>query len=458
MFSPEEKNSIIHSMEVELTWLENVIAESVNYLSYINKANDDVINVPYNGALCIPAEHKAKTPFSKLLNSQSINQYERFALIASLAPYIAPWIFNKLFSASQSSDKIMNVLGGYIQRDSHTIFLPTAETIIFLLAGNNIDKRHEVMLLLTPGAQLYKRNLVGITSMAEGHPWFKGIVYPTDELLAIVKGHPYRPMQGSNFAAQRVETLLDWNDLVLPYDTTDALTELKIWLRYGKQLALHPEMGRKLKPGYRSLFYGPPGTGKTLTASLLGKENNLDVYRIDLSMVVSKWVGETEKNLKNIFDQAENKDWILFFDEADALFSKRTQANSSNDRYANQEVSYLLQRIEDFQGLVILASNLKGNIDDAFTRRFQSVVYFPMPDTNTRHTLWQKSFPQDYKPESNVDLMNIAQNYEMAGGTIVNVVRYCVLMAMNANRHHVTEEDLEKGIFKELRKEGKLPG
>ncbi len=117
--------------------------------------------------------------------------------------------------------------------------------------------------------------------------------------------------------------------------------------------------------------------GKSLTASLLGKSANMDVYRIDLSKVVSKYIGETEKNLSNIFDMAENKDWILFFDEADALFGKRTSASDSKDRYANQEVADLLQRIEDFPGIVILATNLKSNLDEAFARRFQSMIYFP---------------------------------------------------------------------------------
>src|SRR5204863_2251929 len=138
---------------------------------------------------------------------------------------------------------------------------------------------------------------------------------------------------------------------------------------------------------------GPPGTGKTLTAGLLGKEFNKDVYRVDLSQIVSKYIGETEKNLSKIFDRAEHKDWILFFDEADALFGKRTNVQSSHDKYANQEVSYLLQRVEDYAGLLILSSNFKNNLDDAFIRRFHEVVHFPLPDARQRLILWEKSLP-----------------------------------------------------------------
>ena len=146
---------------------------------------------------------------------------------------------------------------------------------------------------------------------------------------------------------------------------------------------------------------GPPGTGKTMTASLLGKEFNKDVYRIDLSQIVSKYIGETEKNLEKIFVKAEHKDWILFFDEADALFGKRSNVQSAHDKYANQEVSYLLQRVEDFSGLIILASNYKTNIDSAFVRRFNAIIHFPMPGHHERFELWRVSHKQaehaDYK-------------------------------------------------------------
>ncbi len=140
-----------------------------------------------------------------------------------------------------------------------------------------------------------------------------------------------------------------------------------------------PVLSKKLKPGYKILFYGPPGTGKTMTAALIGRECNMPVCKIDLSMAVSKYVGETEKNLELIFAHVKDKDWILFFDEADALFRKRTEVKDVHDRYANQEIAFLLQRLEDYPGLAILAGNFKSNIDQAFIRRFQSVIHFPLP-------------------------------------------------------------------------------
>jgi SpoVK/Ycf46/Vps4 family AAA+-type ATPase len=150
-------------------------------------------------------------------------------------------------------------------------------------------------------------------------------------------------------------------------------------IRQGDVLMNQWNMRHKLRPGCRALFFGPPGTGKTLTATVLGKATGRQVYKVDLSMVVSKYIGETEKNLAGPFDRAEHKDWILFFDEADALFGKRTQVRDAHDRYANQEVSFLLQRIETYHGLVILASNLASHVDEAFARRFGHLVHFPMP-------------------------------------------------------------------------------
>ena len=173
-------------------------------------------------------------------------------------------------------------------------------------------------------------------------------------------------------------------------------------------------------------------------------------------MVVSKFIGETEKNLANVFDQAENKRWILFFDEADALFGKRTQTSSSNDRYANQEVSYLLQRIEDFSGVIVLATNLKANLDDAFSRRFQSMIYFGLPDPQQRLQLWQNGFSHKSPLEPGLDLEAIAQKYEMAGGAITNVVRYTSMKALKRGDAVIMQKDILKGIKKEFAKEGKL--
>ncbi len=397
--------------------------------------------------------HKNSTLKNNLPVSLTENEY--FILLSVIGPFYYPDFYTGVKLVLGYDRNFFSILGGKIKGDNKC-FYPTGETILFLLCGHSLTKRGHFEELMSPGATLFSKNLIDIIPPENGSPYLSGQLYPTDELLARLKLTKYYPEYSSSFPASRIKTRMNWEDLILPYETHEALEELNIWMKYGHDLIQHPELGKRIKPGYRTLFYGPPGTGKTLTASLIGKTFGVDVYRIDLSMVVSKWVGETEKNLKGIFDQAMNKNWILFFDEADSLFGKRTNTSSSNDRYANQEVSYLLQRIEDFPGLVILASNLKSNIDEAFNRRFQSAILFPMPDPEIRFILWEKAFPKDFPLEPKVDLMAIANKYELAGGAIINIVRYCVLKAMERQNHLILHDDIEHSIIREFKKEGKI--
>ena len=216
------------------------------------------------------------------------------------------------------------------------------------------------------------------------------------------------------------------------------------------------QMAKRIKPGYRALFYGPSGTGKTLTATLLGKQFKRDVYRIDLSQIVSKYIGETEKNLEKIFLKAEHKEWILFFDEADALFGKRSNVQSAHDKYANQEVSYLFQRVEDFPGLIILASNFKSNIDQAFIRRFNAIIHFPLPNANERCLLWQSSLPSKAQLDKDVDITAIANKYELSGSSIVNVIHYASLQTIYRSSNTILKKELLEGIKREYEKEERV--
>ena len=169
-------------------------------------------------------------------------------------------------------------------------------------------------------------------------------------------------------------------------------------------------------------------------------------------MVVSKFIGETEKNLSNLFAKAENKDWILFFDEADALFGKRTNVRDAHDKYANQEVSYLLQRVENYDGLVILASNFKSNIDEAFIRRFQTIIHFPLPKMSERLQIWKNAFPEKVKLAPDLQLESAAKKYELSGAEIMNVVQYACLKTLERNDTVIHLKDVSKGIRNVYRK------
>ncbi|WP_299843939.1 ATP-binding protein [uncultured Roseovarius sp.] len=274
----------------------------------------------------------------------------------------------------------------------------------------------------------------------------------------MLTGTRHRPDFQADFPAKRLTTKMTWEDLILTDRTRHEVGEILAWIEHGEVLERDAGIGRLIKPGYRSLFHGPPGTGKTLTATLLGQRTDRDVYRVDLSMVVSKWIGETEKNLAQIFDQAEGQNWILFFDEADALFGKRTEVSQSHDRYANQEVSYILQRIEDFDGVIILASNFKSNIDSAFARRFQSMIRFELPRPPERLRLWKAAFPDRSLLATDVDLEELAKGFELSGGAIVNAARYAYLARLRNQQKTISRAEIRTGITRELQKMGKIAG
>ena len=244
------------------------------------------------------------------------------------------------------------------------------------------------------------------------------------------------------------------DDLVLNKQLMDELGLILNWIQFREEIKSSEKLRKSFRTGYRALFYGPPGTGKSLTAAILGKNYDLPVYRIDLSQVVSKYIGETEKNLSRLLDIAEHKNWVLFFDEADSLFSKRTEVNDSKDKYANQGTSYLLQRLEEYDGLVILATNLRPNIDRAFIRRFQSILYFNLPTVDERIILWENAL-KNFTIAKDVSVQRIAEKYEVSGASIGNAIQFSWLSSKRNLRNEITELDIEAGLLREMAKEGR---
>lgn len=229
--------------------------------------------------------------------------------------------------------------------------------------------------------------------------------------------------EGLNFPIEKITTSLTRNDLIVKDKTSFAIQKMETFLKIRNSSSRSVIKTTDTFSGFHAIFTGPSGTGKTLAASLLGKETGNDVYRIDLSNVVSKYIGETEKNLDKLFSRAQTSDVILFFDEADALFGKRTEVRDSHDRFANQEVSWLLQRIDTFDGILILAFNKKVNLDSPFFRRFNVIVEFEIPDSGQRLKLWRKYLPLQVQQELAFDVDEIARKYKLTGGEIVHAIQ-----------------------------------
>ncbi|HKE48700.1 MAG TPA: ATP-binding protein [Rhodanobacteraceae bacterium] len=257
--------------------------------------------------------------------------------------------------------------------------------------------------------------------------------------------------------ALRIEPRYRWDDLVLPQDRTTQLKQIVAWLRHRRVVHREWGFGDKLSrgKGLVVLFTGPSGTGKTMAAEVLAAELALELFQIDLSSVVSKYIGETERNLSEIFRDAERSQAVLFFDEADALFGKRTEVKDAHDRYANIEVNYLLQRVEQYEGIVVLATNLQTNLDDAFMRRMKQVVEFPFPDETMRERIWRGHFPADAPRADDVDFAFLARQFRFAGGSIKNVVLNAAFQAAE-EQAPICMRHVVLAIRSELQKEGKL--
>ena len=433
----------------DLDWLHKVI--QCRFQLYWNQES------PYQNVheILPPDISSNLSPYAKIIIEQSMDFDERLIFILSLAQHVQPQLLDIFFTKNSDYNREFTEFGG-VKGKIHNGFIPTGETAVFILSGNSLEHRFRVLEILDSDHFFFKKAILTLEHTEPNEPFFTGILNLSIEYLNIcTHGNNHKPDYNSSFPAKLIDTNLDWSDLVVSDEVFDELEEIKDWIAHGNVLLNDWGLIKKIKPGYRALFFGPPGTGKTLTACLLGKYAKMDVYRIDLSMIVSKYIGETEKNLGKVFDQAMNKNWILFFDEADSLFGKRTQTSSSNDRFANQEVSYLLQKIEDFPGIIVLATNLKANMDDAFSRRFQNMVYFTIPDAKQREVLWKNAFSKKSILDKNVLLEEIADKYEIAGGSIINVIRYCSLKALKRNDNTIKKNDIITGIKKELLKEGK---
>ncbi|MCH7400377.1 ATP-binding protein [Belliella kenyensis] len=393
--------------------------------------------------------------FDNFIAEYKLTIEEIILLLLTLTPYLNPIFLLSIFKESMQG-QIDNPLLGGVKGKNHRGILPNGDLLLFLLAGESLILRLKYLKLLDEDHLFFKKNIITNT-VADSDPFTSGVLSMNRNYVELfLFNKTYKPSVSSKFPAQRLQTKLEWEDLILSPNTNEQISEIKIWLEHNDELLADKILGKKVSRGFIAMFYGPSGTGKTLTATLLGKFTNKDVYRIDLSQVVSKYIGETEKNLSFLFDEAKDRDWILFFDEADAIFGKRTNVKDAHDKYANQEVSYLLQKIENHEGLVILASNFKGNIDSAFTRRFNTIIEFEMPKVAERIRIWENSIPEKL-PFENMDFVeNLARKYDLNGANIINVLHYAGLQTLSRREKKIKDETLIKGIKREYKKEGKI--
>lgn len=434
---------------------DEFIAQEFEYLHNLIVKRLDIFLNGLEEEFCISLSdvNISTNRFTAFIKEYDLNADERLIILLALAAEISPELLDPFLSKNKLYDMGYTEFGGVDTR--HKGFQPSVQTALFILCGTDTACILKKMSLFKTESTLIRENILNLGVKPESSLLQEKLSLSRDRLHKLLYDEGSHYNYSQEFPAKKLDSNFEWSDLVFSEYTSNHLQELDMWLCHEDELLETWGMKKSLKRGYKALFYGPAGTGKTLTATLLAKKMDKEVYRIDLSSLVSKYIGETEKNLEKVFLQAEKKGWILFFDEADSLFGKRTEVSSSNDRYANQGTSYLLQRIEECDNMIILASNFKDNFDQAFLRRFQSIIYFPLPQTKERESLWKKGFSSK-ADLSSVDIHAISKEYELSGATIMNVVRYASLMAIHRKSFEIKEEDIIQGIRRENYKEGKL--
>jgi len=429
------------SLLKELEWLKLVLKSRID--SYFNDKHMDFLSMP--------APKLIDDSYGRLINRYKLNSKERLVLILALAAEISPDLLDIL----QSKNEIYNLpyaeFGGVLNLN-RSGFKPTVQTALFLLSGADRQENLETLALFEADQTLFLDIL-----RIENQDFIPDIPLKlTAECRQLLLfDREINQDYNAEFPASMLQSQYSWDDLVLSHSTREHLEELELWIKHRDYFIDEWKMGKSNNRGYKVLFHGPPGTGKSLTATLLGQKYKHPVYRIDLSQISSKYIGETEKNLERFFKKAEKQKWILFFDEADSLFGKRTNVKNSNDRHANQQTAYLLQRIEHCENLVILASNLIKNIDDAFLRRFQSIIKFSNPQEEERLKLWELGF-SGKADLSKIKLSEFAREFKLNGAEINNVIRFASLMSINRDDKTIYAADLITAIRREKYKSGVL--
>lgn len=445
----EVKNNtekLIQPILQDLVWLESII--DLRMSAYFEEESPD-FQFP-----APPIWSGERNPYTDFVTNYKLEVKERVILLMSMVPLLSPQSFDCFFIQNKSIGRPFSEFGG-VEAKSHKGFIPTVETVNFVLNGKDLLKRLELYKVFSDEHFFSKRQVLSLKKNSENESfWSNSLQINEDFFYHLISGEKISPKFSSQFPAKELTTQLQMDDLVLNKQLMDELGLILNWIKFRDEIKASEKLRKSFRTGYRALFYGPPGTGKSLTAAILGKNNNLPVYRIDLSQVVSKYIGETEKNLSRLLDVAEHKNWVLFFDEADSLFSKRTEINDSKDKYANQGTSYLLQRLEEYDGLVILATNLRPNIDRAFVRRFQSILYFNLPTVDERIKLWENAL-KNFNIAADVSIKKLSEKYEVSGAAISNAIQFSWLSSKRDQRDQITSLDIEGGLLREMAKEGR---
>ncbi|MFA0961647.1 ATP-binding protein [Roseivirga sp. BDSF3-8] len=435
----------ILQVESELDWLSRIIVFRLTK----PEAKIDFQDIAHAPDL------KEGTHYMAFVEKYEWGPSERLALALGIAAVYKPEVLLP-FTEKFKDTALQYRFGGNV-RERSISFTPTVRTIWFLLSGNDPVLIQHYRHVLHGKHRLFRDDILRFTGSTESMALPHREVEIDDRFLDYFIGEPYPRLDNeTDFPATLSETPLSFEDVVLPDKVKAELEDLTKFIRNRHKLRALGDIRKRLKTSYVVIFSGEPGTGKTVTARTIGKKYGMPVYIVNLSRIVSKYIGETEKNLERVFDRFDGQDCILFFDEADALFGKRTEVKDSKDRYANQEVAFLLQKIEAFEGIVILATNVNDvqqSFDKAFQRRIRRQIKFEFPTEAERLLLWEKTLPAPFAYEESL-AQKLARNYQLTGSNIHNITSDVIIEALDQDTKMVTFDMVEPYLKTEFQKRG----
>ncbi|EAY28623.1 ATP-binding protein [Microscilla marina] len=438
-----------HILQAELNWLKALVLHRVS--SPQDPTTLEGLTLPYSKELPDDGSH-----YVKLAQRLQLSLEGRLLLILGLARSMdddALFPLAELCSLNKSNLEdsqhwCLRMIGGHLHAETQT-FIPTLKTLLFLLCGSNKIAQQEALL------RFHTRHALFLEGIVEMHPlgaastrgdrvvqdWINHQVFLNPSYLRYFLGGPVpQPEDDLNLPIRLLDSGLTIDDLVLPDKVHSQLQPAIHFIKHGQEFFQREGIRNKFREGFIMLLYGPPGTGKTLTASALGNSLGIKTYQLEVSQVISKYIGETSQNMEKVFAELERAiQWlegqmcILFIDEADAVMGKRSNVKDSKDRYANMDVSFLLQRLEKFPGLLILATNYERNMDEAFGRRIQTYLHIPLPNEEQRKHLWKNILPKPYAYVSPNMPAILAHQFAMTGGHIQNILKQACLHAASDN-------------------------
>ena len=400
---------------------------------------------------------KLKAGFGRIMNRGSAGGETRLWKLLKTYSLTPLEIWSFLLAMALEFDRKYERIYGYIQ-DNVGAKRPTLGLSLSLF-GLMCPKEERSRLWLETSSLLWE-NLLEKTEPGEGESSLSRPLALQGWVIRWLRGEENRIRKAGETSlspwAVPVKLVYEWEDLVLEDVSEKLLRQVCAQVQYREQVMETWGFGKKSPygNGISALFYGAPGTGKTMAAQVMARHLGMELYRVDTSCLVSKYIGETEKNISDLFKKAEKKQAILFFDEADGLFSKRSEVKSSNDRYANMETGFLLQKFEDYQGVSILAANFANNMDDAFKRRLGFLIPFVFPSSGQRERLWKNMFPAEAKLEEALDYAGFAQKMELSGSAIREISLGAAYVAASKGRG-IRNEDVYEAAASHYLKYGK---